>query len=87
MQINRWAHLSTSPWEILFCCSLFRERIDQKNFLLCQQITELYSLFDGLKNSFGSELPDISKKSRRRNQANSKRIAKRYALQVNAIKS
>ena len=32
MQRNRWLHLSSSLWEILFRCDMLRERIDQKKF-------------------------------------------------------
>ena len=43
-----WLHLSSSLWVIPLCSDLFRKRLDQENFLLQQQITELYYLFDGL---------------------------------------
>ena len=32
MRINRWLHLSCSPWGILLRCDLFQRRIDQKKF-------------------------------------------------------
>ena len=31
-----------SPWGISLRCNMFRKKIDQKNFLIKQQITELY---------------------------------------------
>ena len=39
MQIKRWLHLPRSLWGILLRYNLFRKRIDQKNFLLSQQIS------------------------------------------------
>ena len=42
MQINWWLDLSSSLWEIRLCCYLFRKRMDQKNFLFYQEITESY---------------------------------------------
>ena len=48
MQINKWLHLSSSPWGIPFRCDMFRKNMEEKNFFLWQQITELYELFDGL---------------------------------------
>ena len=38
----------SSVWGIPLHYDLFRRRIDQKNFLLWQQITDLYQLLDGL---------------------------------------
>ena len=37
-------------WGIPLCCNLLSKRIDQKNFLLWQQLTELHQLFDGVYN-------------------------------------
>ena len=45
VQMSRWLHLSNSFWGTPIRCDLFRKRIDQKNVLLQQQISELYYLF------------------------------------------
>ena len=42
VKFKEMANLSSSIRGILFRCDLFRKRMDQKNFLLQQQITELY---------------------------------------------
>ena len=62
MQTNTWLDLSTSLLGIPLRCNLFRKRIDQKNFLLWQQLTELCQLFDGLQNNFLLRIPQYSGK-------------------------
>ena len=42
LQIFRWLHLSISLLGIPLCCDLLSRRIDQKNFPLWQQLTELH---------------------------------------------
>ena len=71
-KISRLSTFTISLWRIPLCCDLLSRRIDQKNFPLRQQLTELHWLFDGLYNNV---FPQI---------LNSKAIGKRYALQANA---
>ena len=66
VQISRSIHLSSSLWGISLRCDLFRKRIDQTNFLLQQQITELYQLLDVCKLVFCFEFSDIREKLWRR---------------------
>ena len=62
IKFKEMANLSSSIRGILFRCDLFRKRMDQKNFLLQQQITELYQQFDGLYNIFLLRIPLYSGK-------------------------
>ena len=64
MYTNKQIHLSTNRWGIPLRCDLFNERIDQKNFLLWQQLTEIVSCLMVCKMYFCSEFPDIPEKSR-----------------------
>ena len=86
VQTDRWPDLSTSHCEIPFRCNLFRKRVDQKNLLLWQQLTELIVLAVRLvcKIIFCSEFPDFPGKSPRWKKTNSKAIVNHDALQANA---
>ena len=64
VQISRWLHLSNSFWGTPIRCNLLRKRIDQKNVLLQQQISELLQIprysEKGVENNDGENQPTRS---------------------------